>query len=106
MKPPLVLPAGFNSWLDYAIAGMDTRLLVVERMFDDGDLPSADDIRAAARARVGRTEGESEKLRTPSLLSIRIESLSACWPINKETLHTTDFISLSLADQKCFARLP
>ena len=54
---------------------MDTRLLIVERMFDDGDLPSADDIRAAACARVGRTEGESEKLRAPSLLSIRIEML-------------------------------
>ena len=46
-------PEGFPSWLDYAVATMDTRSEELTRMFDDdadGSLPTRAAMRDAARA--------------------------------------------------------
>lgn len=43
-------PAGYKSWLQYAIATMDARLAFADRMFTDQNIPSQDEIRAAAQA--------------------------------------------------------
>ena len=50
MKKPIPLPAGFNSWLDYAIATMDARGAFLDRLFTHDDVPGQEDIRAAAKA--------------------------------------------------------
>ena len=50
MKKPIPLPTGFCSWLDYAIATMDARGAFLDRLFTDDDIPSQEDIRAAAKA--------------------------------------------------------
>lgn len=43
-------PTGFQSWLDYAIATMDARGAHLDRIFSEkDDIPSPDDIRAAAQ---------------------------------------------------------
>ena len=42
-------PTDFQSWLDYAIATMDARGAHLERVFNEDDIPSQDDIRAAAQ---------------------------------------------------------
>ena len=42
-------PKEFQSWLDYAIATMDSRGAYLDRMFDEEDGPSQDKIRAAAQ---------------------------------------------------------
>ena len=50
MKKPIPLPAGFNSWLDYAIATMDARGAILDRLFTPGHIPNQEEIRAAAKA--------------------------------------------------------
>jgi hypothetical protein len=50
MKKPISLPTGFDSWLDYAIATMDARGALLDALFADDDIPSQEDIRAAAKA--------------------------------------------------------
>lgn len=42
-------PTDFQSWLDYAVATMDARAAHLERIFNKDDIPSLDDIRAAAQ---------------------------------------------------------
>jgi len=42
-------PTDFQSWLDYAIATMDVRGAHLDRIFSEDDIPSQDDIRAAAQ---------------------------------------------------------
>jgi hypothetical protein len=42
-------PTDFQSWLDYAIATMDHRGAYLDRIFSEDDIPSQDDIRAAAQ---------------------------------------------------------
>ena len=42
-------PTDFQSWLDYAIATMDARGAHLERVFNEDEIPSQDDIRAAAQ---------------------------------------------------------
>lgn len=42
-------PTNFQSWLDYAIATMDARGAYLERIFNEDNTPSQDDIRAAAQ---------------------------------------------------------
>lgn len=42
-------PTDFQSWLDYAIATMDARGAHLDRIFSEDDIPSQDDIRAAAQ---------------------------------------------------------
>ncbi len=45
------IPAGYSSWLDYAVENFDTRSVQLESMFDiAGDLPDREAIRDAARA--------------------------------------------------------
>ena len=43
------VPTGFNSWLDCAIATMDARGAFHGRLFTDDDIPTQDEICAAAR---------------------------------------------------------
>ncbi|WP_180124873.1 hypothetical protein [Rhodoferax sp. BLA1] len=50
MKKPIPLPTGFNSWLDYAIATMDARGAILERLFTDDDFPTQDELRAVSKA--------------------------------------------------------
>jgi hypothetical protein len=50
LKKPIPLPTGFNSWLDYAIATMDARGALLDVLFTDDDIPSQEDIRAAAKS--------------------------------------------------------
>ena len=50
MKKPIQLPAGFNSWLDYAITTMDARGAFLDRLFTLGHIPDQEEIRAAAKA--------------------------------------------------------
>jgi hypothetical protein len=50
MKKPIPLPTVFNSWMDYAIATMDARGAFLDRLFTHYDIPSPEDIRAAAKA--------------------------------------------------------
>jgi hypothetical protein len=50
MKKPIPVPTGFNSWLDFAIATMDARGAFLDRLFTDDDIPTQDEIRAAAKA--------------------------------------------------------
>jgi hypothetical protein len=50
VKKPIPMSTGFNSWLDYAIASMDARGAFLDRLFTHGDIPSQDEIRAAAKA--------------------------------------------------------
>lgn len=47
----LTPPTNYASWLDYAIATMDTRGAYLDRIFSEGDTqpPSQDDMRAAAQ---------------------------------------------------------
>lgn len=48
-RPPP--PDGYSSWLDYAVATMDTRSLQIEQLLeDDGEPISRDAARAAAQA--------------------------------------------------------
>jgi hypothetical protein len=42
-------PTDFQSWLDYAIATMDARGAHLDRIFSEDEIPSQDDIRAAAQ---------------------------------------------------------
>ena len=42
-------PTDFQSWLDYAIATMDARGAHLDRIFSEDNIPSQDDIRAAAQ---------------------------------------------------------
>ena len=42
-------PDDFQSWLDYAVATMDARGAYLNRLFTEEDIPSQDDIRAAAQ---------------------------------------------------------
>ena len=42
-------PDDFQSWLDYAVATMDARGAYLDRIFSEEDIPSQDDIRAAAQ---------------------------------------------------------
>lgn len=42
-------PTDFQSWLAYAIATMDARWAHLNRIFSEDDIPSQDDIRAAAQ---------------------------------------------------------
>lgn len=42
-------PTDFQSWLDYAVATMDARGAYLDRIFSENDIPSQDDIRAAAQ---------------------------------------------------------
>ena len=42
-------PTDFQSWLDYAIATMDVRGAHMDRIFSEDDIPSQDDIQAAAQ---------------------------------------------------------
>jgi len=42
-------PSGFWSWLDYAIATLDARGAYRDHIFSGGDVPSRDDILAAAQ---------------------------------------------------------
>lgn len=42
-------PTDFQSWLDYAIATMDARGAHLDRIFSEDEIPSRDDIRAAAQ---------------------------------------------------------
>ncbi len=41
-------PKGHLSWLDYAVATMDARGVVLDRMFDGPEIPSQEDIQMAA----------------------------------------------------------
>ena len=50
MKKPIPLPTGFNSWLDFAIATMDARGAFLDRLFTHDDVPSQEEVRAAAKA--------------------------------------------------------
>ena len=50
MNRSIPMPTGFNSWLDYAIATMDARGAFLDRLFTHDDIPSQDEIRAAAMA--------------------------------------------------------
>lgn len=42
-------PTEFKSWLDYDVATMDVRGARLDRLFDEDDLPSQYDVRAAAQ---------------------------------------------------------
>lgn len=42
-------PNEFQTWLDYAIATMDARGAYLDRIFDEGETPTQDKIRAAAQ---------------------------------------------------------
>lgn len=59
-------PAGYATWLDYAVATMDTRSVELERLLDDGpaggQVPTREEMRQAARA-------ELDALRQQALLS-------------------------------------
>ena len=46
-RPPP--PTDFPCWLDYAIATIDARGAQLDRIFSENDIPSQDDIRAAAQ---------------------------------------------------------
>ena len=50
VKKPIPMPTGFNSWLDFAIATMDARGAFLNRLFTDDDIPTQDEICAAANA--------------------------------------------------------
>jgi hypothetical protein len=50
VKKPIPLPTGFHSWLDYAIATMDARGAFLDGLFTQDDVPSQEDMRAAAKA--------------------------------------------------------
>lgn len=50
MKKPIPMPTGFNSWLDFAIATMDARGAFLDHLFTEDDIPTQDEIRAAAKA--------------------------------------------------------
>lgn len=41
-------PTEFQSWLDYAVATMDVRSAQLNRIFNENDAPTYDDMRAAA----------------------------------------------------------
>ncbi len=47
MKTPSP-PTELQSWFDYAVATMDVRRAQLDRIFDENDLPTYDDKRAAA----------------------------------------------------------
>ncbi len=57
-------PRGFSSWLDYAVATMDTRSAQLESIFDDstGNVPSRDRIRAAAQSELDALRGNNHGL--------------------------------------------
>lgn len=59
-------PAGYATWLDYAVATMDTRSVELERLLDDGPagelVPTREEMRLAVRA-------ELDTLRQHALLS-------------------------------------
>lgn len=48
VKKKILPPAGFDSWLDYAIATMDTRGPRLDKLFDSVGFPSQGDVRTAA----------------------------------------------------------
>ena len=50
-------PKEFLSWLDYAIATMDVRGVYLNRIFDKDEIPSQDDIRAAAQQELDHVSG-------------------------------------------------
>lgn len=50
MSEPLSPPTGYASWLDYAIATMDTRGLYLESIAGEGPVIQRHEMRAAARA--------------------------------------------------------
>lgn len=50
MKKSILLPTGFKSWLDYAIATMDARCAFLGGLFTHGHIPNQEDIRTAAKA--------------------------------------------------------
>lgn len=43
-------PTNYPSWLDYAIATMDTRGAYIDRLFDDGKAPTQDEMPPMARS--------------------------------------------------------
>ena len=54
-------PKGFDSWLEYAIATMDTRILYVESCMGDshwGREVQRDEMREAALAELAKLKGE------------------------------------------------
>ncbi len=57
-------PCGFSSWLDYAVATMDTRSAQLESIFDDstGNVPGRDRIRAAAQSELDALRGNNHGL--------------------------------------------
>ena len=42
-------PAGYASWLDYAVENFDTRSVWVEQMFEESNRPDREAMRNAAR---------------------------------------------------------
>lgn len=47
-KAPPRPPEGYASWLDYAVATMDTRNAQLDRLFDDSPWIDRDELRKAA----------------------------------------------------------
>lgn len=52
-------PKEFQSWLDYSIATMDARGAYQDRIFDEGKIPSQDEIRAAAQEELDQLKQKS-----------------------------------------------
>ncbi len=60
-------PTNYPSWLDYAIATMDTRGAYIDRLFDDGKAPTQDEMRAAAQEELDHLKQRAAMLRSGML---------------------------------------
>jgi hypothetical protein len=48
-------PKGYQSWLHYAVETIDTRSLEIEHLFDDGESPTREEMRAAVQNELRQT---------------------------------------------------
>lgn len=60
-------PKNFSSWLDYAIATMDTRGAYIDRLFEGEDTPTQDEMRAAAQEELDHLKQRAAMLRSGML---------------------------------------
>ena len=58
-KPDLPPPKGYVSWLQYSIDTMDARGAFSDKMFEDCDMPTQAEVRAAAQAELDRLADQS-----------------------------------------------
>jgi hypothetical protein len=52
VKKSIPMSTGFNTWLNFAIATMDACGAFLDHLFTEDDIPTHDEIRAAAKAKL------------------------------------------------------